>query len=137
MSHHVSFVLAVGSVALLATAAVGACASGCRALTHILLSSVRDSHFTSPVPIRQVEAMALPGHGDWWGARLEVPSTAAVLDFVLSDAEERSWDNNGRSDFHSAVGGALHGAALENHLARLLRVRHDSPCIAFRDMLQV
>jgi len=95
-----------------------------------LLSSVRESDFTSPVPIRQVEAMALPAHGDWWGARLQVLSTAAVLDFVLSDSEERSWDNNGRLDFHSAVGGALHGAALEDHLARLLRVRHGSSCIS-------
>jgi hypothetical protein len=42
---------------------------------------------------------------------------------VLSDAEGRLWDNNGQADFHSAVGGALHDAALESHLAKLLGVR--------------
>ena len=26
--------------------------------------------------------------GDWWGAELEVPATAAVLDFVLSDGSQ-------------------------------------------------
>ena len=52
-----------------------------------------------------------------------MPRTAAQLDFVLSDGEERLWDNNGQADFHSALGGALHGAALEDHLAKLLRVR--------------
>ncbi len=26
--------------------------------------------------------------GDWWGAELEVPATAAVLDFVLSDGAQ-------------------------------------------------
>ena len=66
--------------------------------------------------------MALPD-GDWWSVRVEVPRTAAQLDFVLSDGEERAWDNNGQADFHSGVGGALHGAALETHLATLLRVR--------------
>lgn len=44
----------------------------------------------------QVEEMALPGDGDWWGVKIEVPRTAAQLDFVLSDSEERSWDNNGQ-----------------------------------------
>lgn len=53
---------------------------------------------------------------------LQVPRTAAQLDFVLSDAEGRLWDNNGQADFHSAVGGALHGAGLESHLATLLGV---------------
>jgi hypothetical protein len=28
------------------------------------------------------------GDGDWWGAELEVPATAAVLDFVLSDGAQ-------------------------------------------------
>lgn len=28
------------------------------------------------------------GKGDWWGAEVEVPATAAVLDFVLSDASQ-------------------------------------------------
>ena len=28
------------------------------------------------------------GDGDWWGAELEVPATAAVLDFVLSDGSQ-------------------------------------------------
>ena len=26
--------------------------------------------------------------GDWWGAEVEVPATAAVLDFVLSDGAQ-------------------------------------------------
>lgn len=69
----------------------------------------------------QVDAMALPGDGDWWQLSVEVPRTACQLDFVLSDSEERSWDNNGQKDFHSSVAGALHGTALEEHLAGLLK----------------
>lgn len=35
------------------------------------------------------------GAGDWWAAAISVPPTAAALDWVLSDAAQRVWDNNG------------------------------------------
>ena len=35
------------------------------------------------------------GPGDWWAAAISVPPTAAALDWVLSDAAQRVWDNNG------------------------------------------
>ena len=64
----------------------------------------------------------MPEGGEWWGVAVDLPSTTAMVDFVLSDSEERLWDNNGRVDFHSTVGRALHGAALKNKLISLLRV---------------
>lgn len=66
--------------------------------------------------------MGLPRDGEWWGVDVDLPSTVATVDFVLSDSDERMWDNNGRADFHSSVGSALHAAALETKLASLLRV---------------
>lgn len=33
-------------------------------------------------------------NANWCAAEIDVPSSAAVIDFVLSDREERSWDNN-------------------------------------------
>ena len=51
-------------------------------------------HVYTVSPSLQVTAMGLPDDGDWWGARLEVPRTAAQLDFVLSDSQDCLWDNN-------------------------------------------
>eukprot|EP00798_Chlamydomonas_sp_ICE-L_P004149 gene4149-14248_t len=41
------------------------------------------------------------GPGWWWGAMLEVPRSAAVLDFVLSNQEQTMWDNNKDKDYHT------------------------------------
>lgn len=71
--------------------------------------------------------MGVGGKGEWWAVDVDLTSTTATVDFVLSDSDERTWDNNGRADFHSRVGGALRGAALERKLAKLLQVRF-SPC---------
>ncbi len=35
------------------------------------------------------------GPGDWWAAAISVPPTAAALDWVLSNAAQSVWDNNG------------------------------------------
>ena len=77
----------------------------------------------------QAQAMGVGGKGEWWAVDVDLTSTTATVDFVLSDGDERTWDNNGRADFHSGVGGALHGAALQSKLAKLLQVRW-SPCHA-------
>lgn len=58
---------------------------------------------------------------DWWAIDIEVPSTTATVDFVVSDSSEGTWDNNGRADFHTSVGGALSGRALLKQLISLLR----------------
>ena len=42
-----------------------------------------------------------------WVGEVSVPAEAAVVDWVLSDAHKRHWDNNRLVDFHSAVQGAL------------------------------
>mmetsp|Transcript_3823 Transcript_3823/g.11020 ORF Transcript_3823/g.11020 Transcript_3823/m.11020 type:complete len:1228 (+) Transcript_3823:338-4021(+) len=73
------------------------------------------------LPPEEAEKMGLPRDGEWWGVDVDLPSTVATVDFVLSDSDERMWDNNGRADFHSSVGSALHAAALETKLASLLR----------------
>ena len=39
----------------------------------------------------------------WCGTEVDIPATAAVVDFVFSDREQRTWDNNGNTDYHSKV----------------------------------
>eukprot|EP00775_Hariotina_reticulata_P005611 gene5611-5849_t len=39
----------------------------------------------------------------WCGAWVDIPASAAVVDFVISDKEGRNWDNNSNKDFHSSV----------------------------------
>jgi hypothetical protein len=39
----------------------------------------------------------------WCGAYVDVPATAATVDFVFSDRELRTWDNNSNTDYHSKV----------------------------------
>ena len=53
---------------------------------------------------------------------VEVPATAAVLDYVLSDKSQSAWDNHGRQDFHTAVEGALNERQLQRQVMKMLKV---------------
>lgn len=70
---------------------------------------------------KQEEAAEDEVKREWWAVDLEVPSTTAIIDFVVSDSSEGTWDNNGRADFHSAVAGARSGRSLLKQLIGLLR----------------
>jgi hypothetical protein len=39
----------------------------------------------------------------WCGTLVDIPASAAVVDFVISDRDGRVWDNNTNKDFHSPV----------------------------------
>ncbi|WIA34022.1 hypothetical protein OEZ86_012404 [Tetradesmus obliquus] len=39
----------------------------------------------------------------WCAAVVDIPASAAVVDFVISDRDGRMWDNNANKDFHSSV----------------------------------
>ncbi|PNW73956.1 hypothetical protein CHLRE_13g579582v5 [Chlamydomonas reinhardtii] len=68
----------------------------------------------SPLSPEDAAAKGLPsGQGaQWWGCWVDVPYSAAVLNFVFSDREQRMWDNNNQRDFHTAVAGAHSGEEL-------------------------
>ena len=58
----------------------------------------------APLKGRDLEALGLPsGGGSWCGAEVEVPAGAGLLDFVISDREQKTWDNNKGADYHTAV----------------------------------
>lgn len=65
----------------------------------------------SPLPPDELARYGLSSSGgaQWWGAWLDVPYSAAVLNFVFSDREQRVWDNNGQRDFHTLVAGEGNG----------------------------
>ncbi|EFJ50113.1 hypothetical protein VOLCADRAFT_58732, partial [Volvox carteri f. nagariensis] len=51
-----------------------------------------------------------PGQGlPWYGAWVDVPYSAAVLNYVFSDRDQRNWDNNGTRDYHTLVAGEEKG----------------------------
>ncbi|GFR47418.1 hypothetical protein Agub_g9135 [Astrephomene gubernaculifera] len=63
---------------------------------------------TDLAPLTSSEELArhgLSGAGgmQWYGAWIDVPYSAAVLNFVFSDREQRNWDNNGTRDYHTLV----------------------------------
>lgn len=43
------------------------------------------------------------GPGVWYIADVDVPFSAAVINWVVSDRAQRVWDNNGGRDFHTLV----------------------------------
>ena len=45
--------------------------------------------------------------GDWWSGSIQIPRIAEVVDFVLSDPERNTWENNGNQDFHVRIKGSL------------------------------
>lgn len=51
----------------------------------------------------QRKELRLPEAGEWWRCDIDVPRIAEVVDFVLSDREQRAWDNNHKQDFHVTV----------------------------------
>jgi len=57
----------------------------------------------------------------WYGCLVDVPHSAAVLDFVFSDRDQRTWDNNNMKDFHTRIQGALTNEELTDILATALR----------------
>ena len=40
---------------------------------------------------------------DWWGAWVDIPATATVLDFVFEDGSKHVRDNNKGLDFHTVL----------------------------------
>ncbi|KAG2438870.1 hypothetical protein HYH02_010668 [Chlamydomonas schloesseri] len=72
----------------------------------------------SPLAPEDVAAkgLAAGGGAQWWGCWVDVPYSAAVLNFVFSDREQRMWDNNGQRDFHTKVAGAHSGEELVDML---------------------
>ncbi|GLI61875.1 hypothetical protein VaNZ11_004385 [Volvox africanus] len=68
----------------------------------------------APLTQEQLSAHTLSSSGgvQWYGAWIDVPYSAAVLNFVFSDREQRNWDNNGMRDFHTLVSGAHSGDEL-------------------------
>lgn len=40
---------------------------------------------------------------EWWGAWIDIPLSAYVLNFVLSNKERDAWDNHEGKDFHTLV----------------------------------
>ncbi|KAK9861945.1 hypothetical protein WJX84_010056, partial [Apatococcus fuscideae] len=71
---------------------------------------------------QQLQEAGLQGEGhDWWGKAVEVPRTAAIIDFVFCDNARRAWDNNRQRDFHSDVVGALNPDQLVQHLCDMLQ----------------
>ena len=78
----------------------------------------------------QLQEAGLQGEGhDWWGKAVEVPRTAAIIDFVFCDNARRAWDNNRQRDFHSDVVGALNPDQLVQHLCGMLQ-RESAPELA-------
>ncbi|KAK9830489.1 hypothetical protein WJX72_012015 [[Myrmecia] bisecta] len=70
----------------------------------------------SRMPIAEVERNGLPRHNcDWWECTVQIPSSAAILDYVFCDTAKRAWDNNGMADYHTAIADALSDAELERH----------------------
>jgi hypothetical protein len=67
------------------------------------------------VPRDSAEAASL-GPGDWYSAAVPAPKRARVLDFVLSDSDQRVWDNNGNKDFHTLVSVKVDRKAMEEQL---------------------
>lgn len=54
--------------------------------------------------------------GDWWGAEVDIPPEAVVVDWVLSDSAKRLWDNNSNSDYQSVIRDGLnHEQLVEVH----------------------
>ncbi|GIL75551.1 hypothetical protein Vretifemale_5321 [Volvox reticuliferus] len=68
----------------------------------------------APLTQEQLTAHNLSSSGglQWYGAWIDVPYSAAVLNFVFSDREQRNWDNNGMRDYHTLVSGAHSGDEL-------------------------
>ncbi|GIL64573.1 hypothetical protein Vafri_18474 [Volvox africanus] len=67
-----------------------------------------------PLTQEQLSAHSLSSSGglQWYGAWIDVPYSAAVLNFVFSDRDQRNWDNNGQRDYHTVVSGAHSGDEL-------------------------
>ncbi len=54
---------------------------------------VVDMNALSPSELQQ---LGLPSSdGGWCSTWVQVPADAKVLDFVVSDRDQRTWDNNG------------------------------------------
>jgi Starch/carbohydrate-binding module (family 53) len=75
------------------------------------------------VCLRQVEKHKLSVAGEWWGATADIPGTAAVVDFVMSNGALNAWDNNSSNDFHTPVQDAPSGERLQQMLFDALMVR--------------
>jgi hypothetical protein len=41
----------------------------------------------------------------WWSGSVDVPDSAWVLDFVVSNKSKSVWDNNNSKDYHTQVAG--------------------------------
>ncbi|MEW5313653.1 MAG: hypothetical protein WDW38_005202 [Sanguina aurantia] len=89
------------------------------------LTATNPSGPSAPHSIQGKAAAAAPafnaGPSQWYGAYVDVPYSAAVVDFVLSDHEQLLWDNNNAQDFHTAVLGARSGVELIDLLCTALR----------------
>jgi len=55
------------------------------------------------VPMRRASGQAQDVNNDWWVCDVPVSPTACVLNFVISDVEEKNWDNNEKQNFRVAV----------------------------------
>jgi starch synthase len=53
--------------------------------------------------MRRASGEAQDENNDWWVCDIPVSPTASVLNFVISDADEQSWDNNDKENFRVAV----------------------------------
>lgn len=71
-----------------------------------------------------------PTKGQWFGGWVDVPCSAAVLNFVFSDREERAWDNNGGKDYHSPVQGAAGGEQLVEMVYQAMKSDSSVPDLA-------
>ncbi len=83
----------------------------------------------SPLPADDLARYGLSSSGgaQWWGAWLDVPYSAAVLNFVFSDREQRVWDNNGQRDFHTLVAGEGAEGAVGSAVG--VRVKREKPLL--------
>eukprot|EP00879_Flechtneria_rotunda_P007886 GHRR01008263.1.p1 GENE.GHRR01008263.1~~GHRR01008263.1.p1 ORF type:complete len:1096 (+),score=490.52 GHRR01008263.1:107-3289(+) len=64
----------------------------------------KQTYDMQPLSGSQLDQYNLPKHEhSWCGCMVDIPASAAVVDFVLSDRDGRVWDNNNNRDFHSSV----------------------------------
>ncbi len=79
-----------------------------------LIVQTNRCNFPTRPCLSQVSKIGLPP-GDWWSCKVDVLTTAAVLDFVFTNSDKSMWDNNGMQDFHTAVQNAQTGGWAHGH----------------------
>jgi hypothetical protein len=77
----------------------------------------------TPLDSSKVEEYKLAvKEASWCAVTVDIPASAAVVDFVVSDREGRVWDNNDNKDFHSPVEAAATSDSMVEMVFQVCRV---------------